>query len=85
MNVTDFGSVHRSGRFSPITAATEPYRLVDQGYRSDMTYFSPRRPQTYAQPVSVAEDLISALRSPAHAAPVLRPIADELEARRAAR
>jgi hypothetical protein len=35
-----------------------------------------------SQSLTVAAALILALRSPDHAAPVLRPIADELEARK---
>ena len=41
-----------------------------------------RYPQTYAQPMKAGDALISALRSPVHASPKLRPIADELEARK---
>ncbi len=85
MTATDFGSIHSGPHPSPEQRASKQYSPVDGAYHSDMNAHSPRRPQTYAQPVSVADALISALRSPAHAAPVLRPIADELEARRADR
>lgn len=47
-----------------------------------MNAFAPLNPPTYAQPVTLADALVSALRSPALASPKLRPIADELEARR---
>ena len=47
-----------------------------------MTVFTPRFHQAHPQPLTLADALISALRSPDYAAPVLRPIADELEAQK---
>ena len=47
-----------------------------------MTVFAPLNPPTYAQPVTVADALIRALRMPSLASPVLRSVADAMEARR---
>lgn len=44
---------------------------------------SPQSTASIHGAVPIGEALIWALRLPVHAAPVLRPIADELEARRA--
>lgn len=73
--------IHRPVKASPTTAPSGPYTRSERSHGLFMTYGSTRCPQPYAQPVKAVDALISALRSPVHASPKLRPIADELEAR----
>lgn len=74
--------IHRQEKASPSPAVCGHYTGDERFHGPFMAIGSRRYPQTYTQPVTVADALIRALRSPQHAAPVLRPIADELEARR---
>jgi hypothetical protein len=90
MIVTDFGSVHSGAKFSPIARLSGPSTGGEGAYDQAMKAFARRADKLSTQSTApihsaapVGDALIWALRSPAHAAPVLRPIADELEARRA--
>lgn len=80
-----FGTVHSGAALSPSAARPALSTGPNGAYRQAMEALAPTYPTTYAQPVKLADALIAALRSPEHAAPVLRPVADELEAVRARR
>ena len=75
--------IHRPVKASPTPAASGPYTGNERSHGLFMTTRPARYPQPYAQPVKAVDALILALRSPVHASPKLRPIADELEANRA--
>lgn len=82
VSTTENRVVHSGPDLSPSKNLPKHSTGREAAHSQSMNALAPRFPQTYTQPVSAADALISALRSPKHAAPVLRPIADELEARK---
>ena len=80
MNAAFSALIHRPVKASPTPAASGPYTGNERSHGLFMTTRPARYPQPYAQPVKAVDALILALRSPVHASPKLRPIADELEA-----
>lgn len=80
MNAAFSQLIHRQKKASPSPVASGHYTGNEWSHGLFMTPRPARYPQPYAQPVRAVDALISALRSPVHASPKLRPIADELEA-----
>lgn len=79
MNARFQSVIHRQAHALHSPSETGHYTGHDWPHGLFMTTGSRRYPQTYAQPMKAVDALISALRSPVHASPKLRPIADELE------
>lgn len=74
---TDFGAIHTGGISIPKSLNASHFTSRGRAYPLDMESVRPTNQQDCAQPI--LDVLIAALRNPAHAAPILAPIADELE------